>query len=66
MADIKDVTAVIASALEEVSVTGTLDVSMEGGETVQSVGLATGDDVEVIVTVGPIERAAVVTRVSDR
>ena len=53
MADINDVSAVIASALSEVSLTGTLDVSMDGAETVKTLGEAGGDDVEVIVIVKP-------------
>ena len=54
MADIRDVTAVIESALVEIGVNGTLDVAMDGGETVTAVGRPTGEDVEVVVTVKPI------------
>lgn len=54
MADIKDVSAVIASALDEVSVAGTLDVSMDGSHTLGAVGHSNGDEVEITVVVKPI------------
>lgn len=62
MADINDVSAVIASALDEVSVAGTLDVSMDGSHTLGAVGHSNGDDVEITVVVKPLaaERAATV------
>jgi hypothetical protein len=53
MADVKDFATVIASALEEVSVNGVLQVSVDGSEVVQEVGGSSDDDVEVIVTVVP-------------
>ena len=55
MADIKDVTAVIASALDEVSLTSTLDVKMDDGETVNALGDLGGEHVEVTVVVKRIE-----------
>jgi hypothetical protein len=54
MADIKDVTAVIASALTEVNLAGSLDVKMDGGESIEGLGVPSGDDVEVTVVVARI------------
>jgi hypothetical protein len=51
--DVKDFATVIASALEEVSVTGVLQVSADGSKVVQEVGGSNDDDVEVVVTVTP-------------
>jgi hypothetical protein len=51
VADIKDVTAVIASALTEVNLAGSLDVKMDGGESIEGLGVRSGDDVEVTVVV---------------
>lgn len=50
MADIQDISTVIASALEEVSVSGKLDVIVDGEERVVSIG-DKGDDVVVRVVV---------------
>lgn len=58
MADIKDMSTVIASALAEVSVNGTLDVEMDGDSKVVSLGSLSGEAVEVVVTVKPIEGEA--------
>lgn len=57
MADIKDVSAVIASALAEVSIGGTLDVEMDGASKLVALD-ATGEPVEVVVTVTPVDRIA--------
>lgn len=54
MADIKDVTAVIASALTEVSLAGSLDVKMDGGESIEVLNRHGGDDVEVTVVVSRV------------
>lgn len=51
MADINDVSAVIASALAEVSVAGTLDVTMDGRHSLGSLGSTGGDDVDITVVV---------------
>ncbi len=48
-----DIKTVIASALNEISVTGTLDLAMDGAEAVEALGRPTGDDVEVLVVVRP-------------
>lgn len=58
MADIKDVSTVIASALSEVSVNGTLDVEMDGDSKIVKLGPLSGEAVAVVVTVTSIERAA--------
>jgi hypothetical protein len=58
MADVKDFATVIASALEEVSVNGVLQVSVDGSEVVQEVGASNDDDVDVIVTVVPRAQAS--------
>ncbi len=50
MADIK---TVIASALNEISVMGTLELAMDGAETVEALGRPIGNDVEVLVVVRP-------------
>ena len=55
MADIADLSTVIASALSEVSVNGTLDVEMDGDNKFVKLGTQSGEAVEVIVTVTPIE-----------
>ena len=55
MADIKDVTAVIASALAEVNVSGELDVQMDGRQAVQVLD-AMGEPVKVVVSVEPVEK----------
>ncbi|MGE3745512.1 MAG: hypothetical protein AB7G25_07370 [Sphingomonadaceae bacterium] len=51
MADVKDVAAVIQSALAEIGVTGTLEVSKDGEEAAAALGRPTGDDVQVAVVV---------------
>jgi hypothetical protein len=51
MADAKDYATLIASALEEVSVTGVLQVSVDESKVVQEIGASNDDDVEVVVTV---------------
>lgn len=58
MADIQDVSTVIASALSEVSINGTLDVEMDGDSKIVALDAATGEAVEVVVTVTPIDREA--------
>lgn len=51
MADIKDISASIASALDEAGVNGTLDVKMDGKHIVAPLGQPTEDDVNLAVTV---------------
>ena len=53
MADIKDISSVIASALGEVNVSGKLDVTMDGEERVVAIG-DKGDQVTVTVAVQPV------------
>ena len=58
MADLKDVSTVIASALSEVSMHGTLDVEMDGESRVVTLGHVTGEDVDIVVTITPVDREA--------
>ena len=58
MANIKDVSDVIQSALVEVGVDGTLHVEMDGQQRDKSVGDSRGQDVEVVVLVRPVAEAA--------
>jgi hypothetical protein len=51
MADAKDVAAVIQSALDEIGVTGQLEVSMDGQEAAKTIGVPNGDDIHVGVVV---------------
>jgi ethanolamine utilization protein EutQ (cupin superfamily) len=51
MADIKDVSTTIESALNEVGLTGKLNVDMDGKHVVAPVGDVTGHPVEVHVEV---------------
>ena len=51
MADIKDVSQVIHSALEEIGVTGELRVLMDGGQAGASIGNRGSDDLDVLVEV---------------
>ncbi|WP_242154810.1 hypothetical protein [Sphingomonas sp. BAUL-RG-20F-R05-02] len=55
MANAKDVATVIQSALEEIGVTGQLEVSMDGQEATKSLGTARGDDLHVGIIVGDID-----------
>ena len=51
MANAKDVAAVIQSALDEIGVSGQLEVSMDGQEVTSSVGSPRGDNLYVGVVV---------------
>lgn len=51
MADIKDVSRAIHSALEEIGVSGKLDVEMNGDHTVAPVGEPSGDELDVQVVI---------------
>jgi len=51
----RDVATVIQSALDEIGVTGQLEVSMNGQEATKSLGTAKGDDLHVGVIVGDID-----------
>lgn len=59
MADAKDVAAVIQSALDEIGVTGQLDVSMDGQEASKTLGTTTGNDQHVEVVVEDLENVAI-------
>ena len=56
MAHALDVADAIASALTEVGVNGRLDVRMGGSRSTLWVGMPTGDDYEIVVTVTPLAR----------
>ncbi len=60
MADIKDVSRAIHSALEEIGVSGKLDVEMNGNHAVVPLGEPTGDglDVQVVVHDEDVRQAA--------
>ena len=51
MATAKDVAAVIQSALDEIGVTGQLEVAMSGQEVTKALGTPSGDDVHIDVVV---------------
>jgi hypothetical protein len=55
MADIKDVTNAVKSALEEIGVTGEMNINSDEGRSSSSIGERGGDDVEVTIAVKPIE-----------
>ena len=57
MADIQDMSHAIHSALEEIGVTGELNVHMDGDQAVASIGQPGGDDVEVSVKVHELKAA---------
>ena len=59
MADAKDVAAVIQSALDEIGVTGQLDVSMDGQEASKTLGTLTGNDQRVEVVVEDLGNVAI-------
>lgn len=56
MATISDIATVVRSALAEIGVTGQLDVRGDRMRITSWVGAPTDDDVEVTVTVKPLER----------
>ena len=51
MADAKEVATAVQAALDEIGVTGTLDVTKDGDETAKTIGKPGGDDVHVTVDV---------------
>jgi hypothetical protein len=57
MADAKDVAAAIQSALDEIGVTGELDVTMDGKAAKKPLGSSGGDDVHIDVVVEPVDEA---------
>ena len=57
MADAKDVAAAIQSALDEIGVTGELDVTMDGKATRKPLGSSGGDDVQIDVVIEPADEA---------
>ena len=54
MAEISSVATVIASALNEIGVNGTVHVEMDGKEAVETVGVMDAEEVEIVVTVRPV------------
>jgi len=64
MANAKDVATVIQSALDEIGVTGKLDVSMDGQDATKSLGTPNGDDIHVDVVVEDLDER--VTKPKDR
>ncbi len=56
MADAKDVATVIQSALDEIGVTGKLEVSMDGQEAAKPLGAPSGDDRHVDVVVEDLKQ----------
>ena len=54
MADIKDLSDVIQSALTEIGVDGKLHIEMDGEQRDKLVGDDRGQDVEVVVSVKPV------------
>jgi hypothetical protein len=55
MANAKDVATVIQSALDEIGVTGKLDVSMDGQDATKSLGASNGDDIHVDVVIEDLD-----------
>jgi hypothetical protein len=57
MADAKDVATAVQAALDEIGVTGTLDVTKDGAEAAKTIGTAGGDDVHVTVEVEDVDKS---------
>ena len=55
MADAKDVATAVQYALDEIGVTGTLDVTKDGSEAAKTIGTPGGNDVYVTVEVEDTE-----------
>lgn len=55
MADAKDLSTAVQSALDEIGVMGTLDVSKDGDEAAKTIGTLGGDDVHVTVDVEDVD-----------
>ena len=55
MADAKDVATAVQFALDEIGVTGTLDVTKDGSKAAKTIGTPGGDDVHVCVEVKDAE-----------
>jgi hypothetical protein len=51
MADIKDISDSITSALTEIGVHGSVDVHMDGDKAHASIGQPSGDDIDVAIIV---------------
>ena len=58
MATAKDVAAVIQSALDELGVTGQLEVAMDGQEVAKPLGSSSGDNVHIDVVVEDLTKKA--------
>jgi hypothetical protein len=59
MADAKDVAAVVQSALDEIGVTGDLQVDMDGQEAKKTLGISSADDVHIAIVVEDVPVAVV-------
>ena len=59
MADAKDVATAVQAALDEIGVTGTLDVTKDGTEAAKTIGTPGGDDVHVTVAVEDADKRGV-------
>lgn len=59
MADAKDVATAVQAALDEIGVTGTLDVTKDGDEAAKTIGTPGGDDVHVTVDIEDASHADV-------
>ncbi|MBB5714762.1 hypothetical protein [Sphingomonas aerophila] len=57
MASASDVATVIVSALAEIGMTGEVDATKDGVQAVQWIGSPSGNDVQVVVTVQPLDRS---------
>ncbi|WP_242153621.1 hypothetical protein [Sphingomonas sp. BAUL-RG-20F-R05-02] len=66
MANAKDVATVIQSALNEIGVTGQLEVSMDGQEATKSLGTEKGDDLHVGVIVSDVDDQTIKLKESAR
>jgi hypothetical protein len=58
MADIKDISDTISSALTEIGVHGNVDVRLDGNQAHASIGQPSGDDIDVAIVVTTPEPAA--------
>ena len=56
MATVLDIATALEAALVEIGIDGRLDVRADGSRSTSWIGLPTGNDVEVTVTVKPLER----------
>jgi hypothetical protein len=59
MADAKDVATAVQAALDEIGVTGSLDVTKDGRGVAKTIGMLGSDDVHVTVDVADADKADV-------